>query len=207
MDCKYYQELLIQLPYDELNEEETELVENHLKSCGKCRTELEKNRQLFKFSQKLGTSLPQDENKQKTLDAILKKIESPHKKQDQQFTSYRILRIVINAAAVFLIGLFLVQQMEMKRNLDNLSVKVETQINSPSEIKSNEIEFTSFLDDPGLLKQFNISEKEITELINEYQSIQEEHSVIFKYLQSNYPEVYDELQKKLKESKFQSSNL
>ncbi len=207
MDCKYYQDLLIQLPYNELNQEETHLIENHLNSCEKCRAELEKNRLLYKFSQKLGNSFPQDENKQKNLDAILKKIESPHIKQDQQLKSYRLLRIVINAAAVFLIGLFLLQQMELRRNLDMLSSKVETQINSPSEIQLNDFELSSFLDDPGLLKQFNISEKEVTELINEYQSIQEEHSVIFKYLQNNYPEVYDELQNKLKESKFQSSNL
>lgn len=207
MDCKYYQELLIQLPFGELNQEETELVESHLKTCEKCSSELEKNRQLFMFSQKLSAHLPEDTNKPGAIDAILKKIEPQQKRQDQPYSSYRIFQIVINAAAVFLIGLFLVQQMEMKQKLDTLNMKVETQIHSPSESKSNESELVSLLTESELLKQFKISEKEVSELINAYQSIQEEHAVIFKYLQSNYPEVYNELQKKLKESTFQSSNL
>lgn len=201
MECKDYQDLLIQLPYNELDEEETILLKDHLKSCEKCSAELKRNVQLFELTRKLGAHIPEDHEKQETINSILNKVKSPEKLQTRQHINYRIIRVLINTAAVFLIGLFLFQQMEMKRNLESLNDKVQSHKYSyPNNDESIELEITSFLENTALQKHLNIPEEQVLEIIKNYQQIKKENSAILEYLQSNYPEVFNELQRKLKES-------
>lgn len=208
MECKDYQDLLIQLPYNELNEEETTLLKNHLKNCKKCSAELKRNEQLFELTRKLGIHIPEDHEKQETINSILNKIKPPEKLQTRQNINYRIIRVVINTAAIFLIGLFLFQQMEMKRNLESLNAKVQSRDNnSLNNTTKAELEITSLLTDPAFQKHFNISEDQILEVIENYQEIKEENLAILKYLQINYPDVYKELQNKLKNSQHLIRNL
>ena len=208
MECKDFQELLIQFPYDELNEDEAKLLKDHLKSCEQCLAELKSNQQLFKFTSGLKLQTPGDSEKQKSIQAILNKLKIPQKTRSRQHVDYRIIRIALNTAAVFLIGLFVFQQIEIKRNLESLNTKVQTQENSL--VKKNapaEHEITSYLKDPAIQRQFNISENEFLELIENYQLMKEENLTILRYLQSNHPEVYYELQRKLKENKNPISKL
>lgn len=208
MRCIDYQKLLVHLPYEELSQEEKVLLENHLKGCEKCTIELLRYEQLFKFSKKLSTSIPKDNNKENTIKSILKKTSNPPRISHQQKISYRPLQIIINSAAIFLIGLFLFQQVQIKRNLKDLNVRIEIQNHSTSYNKSlNDIEIASFLGESKLLEQLEISENEIVDLINDYKSLQEEKSAILNYLQNNHPEVYKELQKTLKDNKFPTHKL
>lgn len=208
MRCKDYQKLLVQLPYEELSQEEKVLLEDHLKSCEKCTAELLSFQQLFKFTRKLSTSIPKDKNKINTIESILKEISNPPRISHQQIIGYRPLQIIINSAAIFLIGLFLFQQVQIKRNLKDLNVRIEIQNHSTSYNKSlNDIEIASYLGESKLLEQLEISEDEILDLINDYKSLQEEKSAILNYLQNNYPEVYKELQKKLNDNKFPTHKL
>lgn len=201
MECKDYQDLLIQLPYNELGEEETILLKDHLKSCEKCSAELKRNEQLFELTRKLGLHIPEDHEKQETINSILNKIKHPEKPQTRQNINYRIIRVIINTAAIFLIGLFLFQQMEMKRNLENLNAKIQShKFSYSTNDETTELEIISFIENPALQKHFNIPEEQVLEIIKNYQQIKKENSAILEYLQSNYPEVYNELQRKLKES-------
>jgi hypothetical protein len=200
MECKDYQDLLIQLPFEELSPEEKALLENHLKSCDKCTAKLESNQQLFGLIKKLKTSIPEDNKKETNINSILKKINIPQKIWHQSNMRYRTLRIITNAAAVFLIGLFLFQQMEIKRNLKDLNERVVLQ--NFYDNNTNDIEITSFLNDPKLMEKLDVSENEVLELIDGYRSIQEERSAILNYLQINHPEVYKELQKIIEEDKY-----
>ena len=202
MKCKDYKNLLIQLPYNELSEEEAALLKDHLQHCEKCSSVLIKNKKLFELTERLSIPVPEDNEKQAALNSILYKIKQPKKLPSYQYINYRIIRIVINAAAVFLIGLFLFQQMEMKRNLESLNTKVQS--HSYSLLKDHEsivMEITSNLKKPAFQKHLNISENQILELIENNKHLEEENDAILKYLQSNYPEVYDELQRQFMEKK------
>ncbi len=208
MECKDYQDLLIQFLYEEISPEERVLLESHLKNCEKCTVELERNKQLFKLTRKLRTTIPKDEKKENTINSIFKEINAFQKIRHPQIISYRTLRIIINAAAVFLIGLFLIQQMQIKRNLKDLKVRIELQdYPDTKDIRANEIDIVSFLDNPKLLEKLEITEEEVLELIDSYRSIQEEKSTILNYLRINHPEVYKELQRTLKECKYPTHKL
>lgn len=187
MDCKDYQDLLIQLPFNELNEEETAFLMNHLNSCEKCSAELKRNKQLVEFTRKLSLNVPENHEKHENIISILNETKSQSSLQYRKPANYRIIRIVINTAAVFLIGLFLFQQMEMKWNLENLNAKIENQ---------NQTNFQNDL--PISIKQFaQLDDNQIDRLLSEYEKLLKENKAIIEYLKLNHPEVY----KKLKEMK------
>lgn len=183
MECKDLQELLIQLPFNELNEEETALLKDHLNSCEKCSVELKRNKQLVEFTRKMSVIVPEDNKKQENINSILNEIKSPKKIQSRKPFNYRIIRIVINTAAVFLIGLFLFQQMEMKRNLENLNARIENQ---------NQTNFQTDL--PISIKQFTqLDDNQIKRLLSEYDKLLKENKAIIEYLRLHHPEVYQKL--------------
>ncbi len=194
MNCKYFQDLLIQLPYHELNREEISLLENHLKGCETCRAELKDNEQLMEFSKILRESIPSDKNQQESIQHILKEINNSFYKPNfirnigeitlKPNFLFRAFQIAINVAALFLIGLFLIQQLEIKKELENLQSKIAIQgimfrqKRLPVDIK----EFT------------NLSDDQIEHLIKEYDELLKENSTILSFLRINYPEIYREIQ-------------
>jgi hypothetical protein len=197
MDCKYYQDLLIQLPYNELSKEETTLLKNHLEVCDECREELEMNQNLSRFSKKLSTSVPVDETKEASINSILSEIYSSRKIRMLRINNYSMFRTITNAAAVFLIGLFLIQQIEIKRNLASLQSKIEVQdqgTKSQNRIPNNR-EFTS------------LSDNQLELLVNEYDKLIKENSAILTYLKMNYPEIYQEIQQRKSIEKKTTNNL
>lgn len=197
MDCKDYQDLLIQLPYNELSKEETTLLRNHLDSCEKCLAELKRNEKLFEFTRQMSLIVPEDYEKQENINSILHKIKSPKKLQSPRRDNYRIIRIVINVAAVFLVGLFLIQQIEIKRNLASIQSKIEVQdqVNQSQEGLPYNREFTS------------LSENQLELLVNEYDKLIKENSAILTYLKMNYPEIYQEIQQRKSNAEKTSNNL
>ena len=197
MKCKDYQKLLVQLPYEELSQKEKVLLENHLKSCEKCNAELERNQQLFELTRKLRVSIPEDKDKENTIQSIFEEINMPQKIHHRQSVSYRTLRIIINTAAVFLIGLFLIQQIKIKRNLVSLQSKIETldQVNHYQDHIPNNREC------------INLSENQLELLVNEYDRLLKENSTILIYLKENYPEIYQEIQEQRNVEEKTTNNL
>ncbi len=197
MNCKYFRYLLMQLPYNELNKEETGLLESHLKECESCRAELKDNELINTFSNLLSESIPSDKNQQQSIQNILEKINSPHSRKDvpdklegsvsKPDLIYHAFRMAINIAAVFLIGLFLLQQIEIKRKLENLQSKITEADKTVQQKKL-----------PASIQDFNsLSDSQIELLIREYDELLKENSAIISYLKINYPEIYREiLQKK-----------
>ena len=187
MECNEYLDLLIQYPFNELEEVEAALLNDHLKSCEKCLAELKKYEQLFEFTGKISAMVPEDKEKQENINSILNKIKSPGKLQSRQPINYRIIRIVINTAAIFLIGLFLFQQMEIKRNLQNLNTRIENQYQNNLQ---NDI--------PVSIKEITrLDDRQIERLLLDYNRILKENKAILEYLKRNYPDIY----MKLKEMK------
>jgi hypothetical protein len=183
MDCKDYQDLLIQLPYNELDQQKTTLLKKHLESCERCAAEHESNQQLYEFTKKLSASVPVDEDRQTSIDTILDEIGHSKEIRDRKIISYRALKVVMNTAAVFLIGLFLFQQVEMKRNLENLNARIE---NQPQNNFQNNL--------PVSIKQFTqLDDNQIERLLSEYDKLLKENKAIIEYLKLNYPEVYKKL--------------
>jgi len=196
MNCKYFQNLLIQLSYHELNEEKIGLLENHLKICENCRAELKENEQLKVFSKILSKSVPNDKNQQESIRHILKEVDNslsrPVAIGNIEETNvknnfiYRTFRIAINVAAVFLMGLFVFQQIEIKRDLENMHTKIDAQgiMNIQKKLPINMNEFISLSDD------------QVEVLIQEYDELLKENSAILTYLKINYPEIYREIQQR-----------
>lgn len=193
MDCKAYQNLLIQLPYSELSKSEHNQVMDHVKECNECATVLEKNQLLYQFTEKLRTKDPINPGKDESIDEILSAINSlENQGRTTQFRPFRkvsglrIIRVLVNTAAVFLVGLFLIQQLEIKRNLQSLQSKIEVQ---------NQIDQRH---DPVLYeKEFaSLSDNQLELLVKEYDKLIKENSAILSYLEKNYPEIYQEIQER-----------
>lgn len=204
MDCKAYQDLLIRLPYGELSNLESNEVIDHVKECSECATVLEENQNLYHFTEKLSTKNPINIDQKKSIEKIVSEINSlENQTRTNQFrplkkiSGLRLVRILVNTAAVFLVGLFFIQQIEIKRNLVNLQAKIEVQNQE------------SHREDPILYgKEFtSLSDNQLEILVKEYDKLIKENSAILTYIQKNYPEIYQEIQERKNISENKSTNL
>lgn len=191
MDCKEFQNLLIQLPYNELSQEESNVIDEHLKVCETCREILKENQLLYRINHKLKTSVPTNAYKKASIKDIIQKINSSENSKQKVYYSGRIgdlvrsrfFRIAINTAAVFLIALFCYQQIGIKRNLLTLNTKIESQTRKtqqqlPISIK----EFTS------------LTNSQLEQFLSEYDKILQENQAMLRYLRVNHPEIYRKVQ-------------
>jgi hypothetical protein len=196
MDCKDFQELLIQFPYNELNKEETILLRNHLENCKNCSAELKRNEELSDITIKLRSYVPQDHEKKENIHSILSEVKSSKKPHSRNSENFRLFRIIVNTAAVFLIGLFIFQQIEINRSLEQLNRKVESQNkNESGDDLYKGIKVGNWISNSSALKNYELSEDEVSELVRNYRLMQREQSIILQYLKENYPDVYNELLK------------
>jgi hypothetical protein len=206
MDCDTIRELLLQMPYNELGQEEKDRVRDHLKTCAACRNELRDHERVKEFSKTLHLSAPADDRRAESIHKILEAINREPQREDKtrkiqmipaRNNLYRIFRIVTNLAAVFLIGLFFYQQIEIKKNLENLQSIIDLQDKYSSEKKNpfTTIEFTSLPDD------------QIKLLIREYEKVLRENNNILTYLRINHPAIYREILQNKTTQKKSSENL
>ena len=204
MDCKAYQDLLIQLPYGELSKLEHDQLMSHVQECSSCTALLEENQFLYQFTEILSTKNPINSGKNESIANILSEINSleNHIRISQirpfrKVSGLRFIRVLVNTAAVFLVGLFLIQQIEIKRNLRSLQSKIEMQ---------NQVE--QIQESPTYNKEFTgLSDHQLGLLVKEYDKLVKENSAIHSYLRKNYPEIYQEIHQRKNIDENTSSNL
>jgi hypothetical protein len=197
MNCKYFEDLLIQCIYNELDIKEIPVLEDHLKICEKCRAKLKDIEQTKVFSKMLSKSIPYDKNQEESIRCILEEITSsrslPGVVKNKEVIAqrnkliYNAFRIVTNLAATFFIGLFLFQQFAIKKDLEDLRSKMNSESRS-IQVKDLHLNRTKII---------NLSEDQIEVLIEEYDELLKENGTILFYLRTNYPEIYREIQRKI----------
>ena len=183
MNCKDYEELLMRLPFNELSEEEAERLRKHLEVCEHCNAELRKNEAVYRLTQSLKASAPEDEKKAESIRNIINTLVPRPREPFRRLMPNRTVRWIINAAAIFLVGLFLVQQVEMKQRLRSLDAKITS----------------SAVADPPPAREYafpeltSLPEDRLILLIEEYEQVVSENQAILDYLLENHPEIYEKI--------------
>ena len=161
MNCRDIEELLMQYAFDELSEEELDSIESHLEQCEHCTAELKKNQAVYRFTKKLRESAPYDKNRAGSISTIIKELDPAKQEPVYRLMPNRIVRWSTSAAAIFLVGLFLVQQVEMKQSLKNLEAKMHQRVNTASPLTTDYIipEITSLSEDKIILliKEYHVA--------------------------------------------------
>jgi hypothetical protein len=162
-------EPLLYLKEDELTAEELQMVKEHIHENKESYDIWSQQNSLDAFVNDY-KNIPIDYDKEELVTNIVNRLPQ-QKAKKLEFQSRDLAKWLINAAAVFLIGFFLYQQVEMKKSLNELNSRIESQAASNGKGTSA---------DAALY--FKINNKSI-----------EEKEEVLEYLKENYPEIYKEI--------------
>ncbi len=202
MKCADYQELLYLKENSELTPEESELLLKHLQECPVCRNESAHRETHRQFADLLRKSSIEDQKRAGTIEKILASIETgsdeqmhiiPAKKNRLQ---YSLISRILNIASIVLLGIFLLQQMDMRRKVSamerELLERKERGIPGIESVNASR-NFRNLIEgsDPG--------EDVIMELrkqYNEIHELQQENTALLIFIRQQYPEIYREFLEK-----------
>ena len=202
MKCKKINPLIYLYKEGELTEPEKRKLHEHLATCNTCKQTVDEIGATDRFIKTIEPPVIKDPKE--LTDSIMDKIEGNEYKNQktflrwpvnplQHFSSFSFLRMALNVAALFILGVFLYQQLIIQQKLDRMEQEVYN-------THSREIQKLSFPENRLLkvfarkkLKQHNISYEELQQA---YEKLKNENAILWEILQEKYPEINEQITEK-----------
>jgi hypothetical protein len=204
MQCRDYKKLLIHYKMGELDNKKENLLAKHLKECETCREFQKEIKLLASVTEKLKKIEPYNEQKAESISLIMNRISRMKKprlyksnsrlKNEVSGIPITVFRYVLNSAAIFLLGLFIYQQIEIRKDIDQLKLKFK----SSKTYSQGNCNLSSTMDYKSLIEAYfnledkNFSNEQLLELLEQHTALLKENTAILEYLMENYPGVYEE---------------
>ena len=218
MNCEAFEKWIYLYYEGELSPNEKEQLSAHLSVCKSCSEKLAKNLELKDLVIELRKTKPENSRAEEARNNILQRISlMPVQNYNNRGwkrnlipgVAHPVFRMLSTAAAIFLLALFVRQQLEIKRELETLRVKME-QKNRPDNLTTS-MSFNDssllLLKDHAQLRISDINEEELGTFIEKNKRLIEENTFVLNYLRKNYPNIFKEIMIKQKERARSSQNL
>lgn len=207
MNCESFEKWIYLYKNGELTFAEKTRLNAHLSTCKTCSAKFGKIPELQSFLKKLKDVQPGNDKAQEIKNNILQKISVSHDpnysiepilRRRISLISHPVFRFITTAAAIFLLALFIRQQIEIKKELQILRSKLE-QNDKTNKLNSGEVgnaDFMLLLKNYSLFRNKDFSREEIMRFTKKNQQLIEDNEFILDYLQKNYPDIFNEIMEK-----------
>lgn len=189
MKCQEAERLIYLYRKGELNETEQDNLKEHLQACMHCNTLNNSLVDIEKFTTQLRNSTETNED-EITTNQIVSHVFENQFIDSEKIGSYSVSlwRKVMTIAAVLLIGIFIFQQYEIKRNVNDLNKRISQQNYSKS-TDMNQVN--------------SIQEISLTEFSFSIDGLnQEEVRDLLQLLKTEHPKLYRKMKKDVKMKKY-----